>query len=184
LPNRQLIMLCSARTNRRRSRYERDACPMRRRAAIRAPIRQRGEPIDPYRGLRQSASSSSSRRSGMRGCQPPGTGRCITAQGKVSGSRRFYVMIRGAAWSPEHPRPRAICPSGAPRAEAFCGRAASGIWRSLVTACALLDTVSAHRAHQRTIRAAFADSTFLAMPPFPKDPCFDPRYSPASHWPR
>jgi hypothetical protein len=37
LPNRQLIMLCSARTNRRRSRYERDARPMRRRAAISAP---------------------------------------------------------------------------------------------------------------------------------------------------
>jgi hypothetical protein len=43
--------------------------------------------------------SSLSRRSGMRGCQPPGTGRCITAPGKVSGSRRFYVIIRGTAWS-------------------------------------------------------------------------------------
>jgi len=35
----------------------------------------------------------------MRGCQPPGTGRCITAPGKVSGSRRFYVIIRGTAWT-------------------------------------------------------------------------------------
>ena len=61
---------------------------------------QRDEPIDPHRGpVRQSASSCSSRRSGMRGCQPPGAGRCITAPGKVSGSRRFYVIIRGAAWS-------------------------------------------------------------------------------------
>jgi hypothetical protein len=35
----------------------------------------------------------------MRGvCQPPGAGR-ITALGKVSGSRRFYVVIRGIAWS-------------------------------------------------------------------------------------
>jgi hypothetical protein len=30
---------------------------------------------------------------GMRGCQSPGAGRCITAPGKVSGSRRFYVII-------------------------------------------------------------------------------------------
>src|ERR1700732_809437 len=36
---------------------------------------------------------------GMRGCQSPGAGRCITAPGKVSGSRRFYVIIRGTAWS-------------------------------------------------------------------------------------
>jgi hypothetical protein len=34
----------------------------------------------------------------MCGCQPPDTGR-ITAPGKVSGSRRFYVIIRGTAWS-------------------------------------------------------------------------------------
>ena len=31
----------------------------------------------------------------MGGCQPPGIGRCITAPDKVSGSRRFYVIIRG-----------------------------------------------------------------------------------------
>jgi hypothetical protein len=48
---------------------------------------------------RRSASSSSSRRSGMRGCQPPGARRCITAPGKVSGSRRFYLIIRGTAWN-------------------------------------------------------------------------------------
>jgi hypothetical protein len=36
---------------------------------------------------------------GMRGCQSPGAGRCITAPGKVSGSRRFYVIIRGTDWS-------------------------------------------------------------------------------------
>jgi hypothetical protein len=35
----------------------------------------------------------------MRGCHSPGAGRCITAPGKVSGSRRFYVTIRGTAWS-------------------------------------------------------------------------------------
>jgi hypothetical protein len=34
----------------------------------------------------------------MRGCQPPGTGRCITAPGKVSGSRRFYLIIRRVLW--------------------------------------------------------------------------------------
>jgi hypothetical protein len=34
----------------------------------------------------------------MRGCQPPGAGRCITAPDKVSGSRRFYVIIRVPAW--------------------------------------------------------------------------------------
>jgi hypothetical protein len=42
---------------------------------------------------RQPASSPSSRRLGMRGRQSPGAGRCITAPGKVSGSRRFYVII-------------------------------------------------------------------------------------------
>ena len=36
----------------------------------------------------------------MRWCQPPGSGR-ITAPGKVSGSRRFYVIIRRTAWSGE-----------------------------------------------------------------------------------
>ena len=37
----------------------------------------------------------------MRGCQPPGAGRCIAAPGRVSGSSRFYVIIRGTAWSGE-----------------------------------------------------------------------------------
>jgi hypothetical protein len=35
---------------------------------------------------------------GMRGCQSPGAGRCITAPGKVSGSRRFYVIIWRVLW--------------------------------------------------------------------------------------
>jgi hypothetical protein len=67
--------------------------------ASHAPIRQRGEPIDPHLGRRAGPRDcSSSRRSGMRGCQSPGAGRCITAPGKVSGSRRFHVIIRGTAW--------------------------------------------------------------------------------------
>src|ERR1700674_380993 len=47
------------------------------------PIRQGGELIDRIAPARQSASSSSSRRSGMRGCHSPAAGR-ITAPGSSS----------------------------------------------------------------------------------------------------
>jgi hypothetical protein len=62
----------------------------------RATIAPRADTPAP-RPARQSASSP--RPSGMRGCQPPSAGRCITVPGKVSESRRFYVIIRGTAWS-------------------------------------------------------------------------------------
>ena len=73
-------------------------CPVRRRR-LRAPRRSSARRADRPAAGCASPQLLSSRRSSIRGCQSPGAGRCITAPGKVSGSRRFYVIIRGTAWS-------------------------------------------------------------------------------------
>jgi hypothetical protein len=73
-------------------------CPVRRRRP-RAPRRSSARRADRPAAGCASPQLLSSRRSSIRGCQSPGAGRCITAPGKVSGSRRFYVIIRGTAWS-------------------------------------------------------------------------------------
>ena len=58
------------------------------------------EPIHPHRGRR--ANPRAPPRRGARACagaNPLGADRRITGLSKVSGSRRFYVIIRGTAWS-------------------------------------------------------------------------------------
>jgi hypothetical protein len=60
------------------------------------------------RPARQSVTSSSLRRSGMRRCQSPGARRCIIALGKVSESRRFYTVERRQPLVPRSLRPHAF----------------------------------------------------------------------------
>jgi hypothetical protein len=86
-------MLCSTGTNRRHGRYGADArlIDRRPRAARRSSAPRADRPTS--RPARQFASSSSSRRSGVRGCQPLGTG-WIKAPGKVSGWRRPWRRRR------------------------------------------------------------------------------------------